>query len=294
MDTKINDFETYLREEKKMAENSIDAYMRDIKRFEAFVKQKEINRWQDVNNALVVSYVLYLKEEGKSSSTINRKIASIRSLYFYLMDQNEVEMNPAVHVKVPKVKKKPPEFLSIEEVELLLARPDQSAKGIRDRAILELLYATGMRVSELVDMDVNDVNIKMGFVACNGEHGKTRIIPLGKPAREAMESYLNEVRTSFVRSNQETALFVNYAGERLTRQGLWKIIKHYAEKAGIEAKITPQILRHSFAIHMIQNGADIKSLQELLGHEDVSATQVYLIATRNKIKEVYDKTHPRA
>lgn len=294
MDTRINNFETYLREEKKMAENSVDAYMRDIKGFEAFVKQKGIDRWQDVNNALVVSYVLYLKGEGKSSSTINRKIASIRSLYFYLMDQNEVEMNPAVHVKVPKVKKKPPEFLSIEEVEQLLGQPDRSAKGIRDKAILELLYATGMRVSELVDMDVNDVNIKMGFVACNGEHGKTRIIPLGKPAREAMENYLNEIRTSFVRSNQEAALFVNYAGERLTRQGLWKIIKHYAEKAGIEAKITPQILRHSFAIHMVQNGADIKSLQELLGHEDVSATQVYLIATRNKIKEVYDKTHPRA
>ena len=151
-----------------------------------------------------------------------------------------------------------------------------------------------MRVSELVDMDVTDVNIKMGFVACNGEHGKTRIIPLGKPAREAMEYYLDEVRTSFVRVSRENALFVNYAGERLTRQGLWKIIRHYAEKAGIEAKITPQILRHSFAIHMVQNGADIKSLQELLGHEDVSATQVYLIATRNKIKEVYDKTHPRA
>lgn len=294
MDKKLNDFEQYLKEEKKMAQNSVDAYLRDIKGFESFVREKEITDWKDVNNAMVVAYVLYLKEDGKSSSTINRKVASIRSLYFYLMDQKEVENNPAVHVKVPKVKKRPPEFLSIEEVEQLLGQPDQTAKGIRDKAILELLYATGMRVSELVDMDLSDMNIKMGFVACNGEHGKTRIIPLGKPAREAMENYLNNVRDGLVRSQQETALFVNYTGERLTRQGLWKIIKHYAEKAGIQAKITPQILRHSFAIHMVQNGADIKSLQELLGHEDVTATQVYLIATRNKIKEVYDKTHPRA
>jgi integrase/recombinase XerD len=174
--------------------------------------------------------------------------------------------------------------------------PDTTVKGIRDKALLELLYATGIRVSEVLEANVEDLNLRVGFITCTGEFGKARIVPIGSPARAALEEYLYDARPKLLRSkkNSEKALFVNYNGERITRQGIWKMLKDYGVKAGIDKAITPQILRNSFAAHMVQNGADLKSLQELLGHEDVTATQVYLTVTKNRIKEVYDKTHPRA
>ena len=294
MESIFTEFDQFLSQEKKLAQNSLEAYRRDIRGFGLFLRSREIHNLEEVNSAIIVAFILSLKNENRSPSTINRKVAAIRSLFHFLIDKGFVSINPALNVKSPRVEKKPPEYLSIEEVENLLAQPDDSNKGVRDKAILELLYATGMRVSEIIEMDVNDANTKMGFVACSGEHGKARIIPLGRPARAALETYVKAYRCTFVKDEEQNALYVNYAGDRLTRQGLWKIIKYYADKAGIDKKITPQILRHSFAVHMIQNGADIKSIQELLGHEDVTATQVYLIATKNRIKEVYDKSHPRA
>ena len=203
--------------------------------------------------------------------------------------------NPTTAIRSPRIDRKNLEYLTIEEVDRLLSVPDDSIKGIRDRAILELLYATGIRVSELIDADVSDINLRMGFITCAGEKSKPRIVPLGRPARAALENYIYDGRSALIKGNKdETALFVNYYGKRITRQGLWKLLKEYGVKAGLDHKLTPNIIRNSFAVHMLQNGADLKSLQELMGHEDISATQVYLSVTKNRIKDVYDKSHPRA
>ena len=294
MESIIAEFEAYLFREKGMAKNSLLAYHRDIRGFADYLKERNIRRFSDVNNATVISYVLYLKKIGRSTSTINRTTASIRSFYNFLIRRGDITENPAERIRAPRQEKKIPEYLTTEEMELVLAQPDNTRKGIRDRAILELMYATGMRVSEVVMLDVGDVNLKMDFVACGQDRESGRIIPIGKICREALTDYLENDRSSMLTNSSEQAFFVNYNGRRLTRQGLWKIIRHYAEKAGIRKRITPQMLRHSFAIHMLQNGADLKSLQELLGHEDAAATQVYLAANKEGLKEVYAKAHPRA
>ncbi len=296
MDSNLYDFINYLSSEKKMAKNSLEAYKRDVMEFAEMIREKQNLSLDEASNTEVVAYLLKLKNEGKSAATVNRKVASLRAFYNYLAGRKLISDNPTVNIKSPKIERKKIEYLTIEEIDELLGKPDGSLKGLRDRAILELLYATGIRVSEVVEMNIEDVNLRMGFVTCTGEHGKARIIPMGRPSRAAVEEYIYEVRPKFLRDGDgvEKALFVNYAGNRLTRQGLWKLLKEYARLAGIESKLTPQTLRNSFAVHMIQNGADLKSLQELMGHEDISATQIYLSVTKNRIKEVYDKSHPRA
>jgi integrase/recombinase XerD len=211
------------------------------------------------------------------------------------MQRGEIGEDPTQNIKSPRLPRKKIEFLSIEEVEKLLAQPDQSPKGIRDRALLELMYASGMRVSEIAMANLADLNLRIGFITCTGEHGKARVIPVGRPARAALESYVYEGRKALLRQKEEVgALFLNYLGDRISRQGVWKIIKEYADQAELGSKLSPQILRNSFAAHMIQNGADIKSLQELLGHEDITATQIFMSVSKNRIMDVYDKTHPRA
>ena len=203
--------------------------------------------------------------------------------------------NPTANIKSPKIERKEIEYLEMDEIDKLLATPDDSVKGVRDRAILEVLYATGIRVSELIEANVEDINLRMGFITCTGEQSNPRIVPLGRPSRAALEDYIYDGRKKLVKENTaEKALFVNYYGKRITRQGLWKILKEYGNKAGIEHRLTPNIIRTSFAVHMLQNGADLKTLQELMGHEDITATQVYLSVTKNRIKDVYDKSHPRA
>lgn len=296
MDSNLHDFINYLSSEKKMAKNSLEAYKRDVMEFAEMIREKQNLSLSEASNTEVVAYLLKLKNEGKSAATVNRKVASLRAFYNYLAGRKLISDNPTVNIKSPKIERKKIEYLTIEEIDELLSKPDGSLKGLRDRAILELLYATGIRVSEVVEMNIEDVNLRMGFVTCTGEHGKARIIPMGRPSRAAVEEYIYEIRPKFLRDGDsgEKALFVNYAGNRLTRQGLWKLLKEYARLAGIESKLTPQTLRNSFAVHMIQNGADLKSLQELMGHEDISATQIYLSVTKNRIKEVYDKSHPRA
>jgi integrase/recombinase XerD len=297
MDNYINGFMDYLSNEKRMAKNSQQAYKRDISEFAAMVQEKEIEDLLQINNTEVVAFLLKLKNEGKSSATVNRKLSSIRAFYNYMTEKGYSEKNPTLNIKSPKIDKKQVEYLTLDEVDRLLSLPEDTVKGKRDKAMLEVLYATGIRVTEMIEMDVEDVNLRMGFVACTGEHSKPRIIPLGRPAREALEVYIYEGRPKILKDkdeNHEKALFLNYAGERLTRQGLWKVLKEYAKLAEIENKLNPQILRNSFAAHMIQNGADLKSLQELLGHEDITTTQVYLSVSKNHIKEVYDKAHPRA
>jgi len=292
----IQEYASYIKIERRMAPNSMEAYLRDLREFQEYLIDKGFPELDKVSNTEVISFVLQQKNTGKSTATSNRKIASLRGFYNFMQEKGYVRANPCLSIKSPKIERKEIEYLSIEEVDQLLSMPDKTVKGIRDKAILEVLYATGIRVSEMIESNVEDVNLRVGFITCTGEFGKARIVPIGRPARAALEEYIYEGRARLIKGKQteDTPLFVNYVGERITRQGLWKLLKEYGVKAGIEKTITPQMLRNSFAAHMIQNGADLKSLQELLGHEDIGATQVYLSVTKNRIKEVYDKTHPRA
>ena len=291
----IEQFSDYLKNTKKKAANTVEAYERDVKEFTSFVAARGIADVTDVKNTEVVAYLLELKNAGKSAATVNRKLASVRSFYRFLLEKGKIDEDTTNNIKSPRIPRKKLQYLTIEEIDKLLSAPDDSLRGKRDRAILELLYATGIRVTELIEANVEDINLRMGFITCAGEQSKARIIPMGRPARAAMEEYIYDVRDKLLRDNKDDkALFLNYYGQRITRQGLWKILKAYGESAGLEHKLTPNIIRNSFAVHMIQNGADLKSLQELLGHEDVTATQIYLTVTENRIKDVYDKTHPRA
>ena len=290
----INDFEKFLIREKQASDNTVNAYMKDLEHFEDFVVSRGIDRITDVSNSDIVAYLMELKKQGRSKSTVNRRLTSMRTFYKFLLREGKVRENPAEDIKSPRIEKKDIEFLSIDEVNKLMTLPDESIKGIRDRAILELMYATGIRASELIDMKLDDLNMRMGFVKCTGEHSKARIIPIGRPARHALEDYVYDARPVLLKNSTNEKLFVNYAGESMTRQGLWKILKEYGEEAGLKIRLTPQVLRNSFAVHMLQNGADIKSIQELMGHEDIAATQAYLAVTKNRIKDVYDRAHPRA
>lgn len=288
-------FLAFLEEEKKAAANTASAYIRDVNQFETFLSERGIDDTAEATNADVVAFLMDLKGKGSSKSTVNRKLASIRMYYRFLQKKMGLENNPADNIKSPKIEKKAMEFLSVEDIEKLMQLPDETDKGIRDKAILELLYATGIRATELIDMEIADINLRMGFVTCEGENIRSRIIPVGRMARDAVERYLTESRNRLTRSNEEERhLFVNFQGKPFTRQGLWKVMKEYGEMADFSINLTPQVLRNSFAIHMLQNGADLKSLQELMGHEDISATQVYLAFTKNRIKDVYDRSHPRA
>jgi len=289
------EFVQYLQKEKRMAKNTLEAYRRDVLHFISFEGSRGITDVSDTSGTDIIAYLHNLKAKGKSASTVNRKLASIRSYFNYLLKQGSVSENPTSGIKTPKIQRKELEFLSIDEMNRLLGSPDQSLKGYRDTAILEVLYATGIKVTELIEANVEDVNFRMGFITCATMSNRARIVPLGRPARAALEEYVYDIRDKFLKDNKdETALFVNFYGQRITRQGLWKMLREYGERAGIEQKITPNIIRNSFAVHMLQNGADLKALQELMGHEDISATQVYLAATKSRIKDVYDKTHPRA
>ena len=294
----VNDFLEYIQSAKKVSGNTVAAYKQDIRAFGRFLNDNGIEDYKDATNTQVVAYLMELKQTGKSKATVNRKLASIRAFYRYLQNQGFVAQNPTEGIKSPKISRKEISYLSIAEVEHLLEMPDDSIKGLRDRAMLEVLYATGIRVSEIIELKVSDANLTMGFVKCNGNHGRARIVPMGKPARRALKAYLDKSRPELVKDQPEdgpdSPLFVNYMGEIFTRQGFWKILKQYGKDAGLEDKLTPQTLRNSFAMHMVQNGIDMKSLQELMGHEDILATQVYFEHMRNRIKDVYDKTHPRA
>ncbi len=294
VDAYIEKFVEYLMKERKLTANSLNAYSSDLIEFSRFIKNKEIESFLNVQNTEIISFLLHIKNQGKSGATANRKIASLRAFYNFMVHSGELTVNPTNNIKTPKIERKKIEYLTIQEIDSILSIPDKSLKGLRDKALLELLYATGIRVSEVVEANVIDINLRMGFITCTGEHGKARIIPLGRPARAAMEQYIFEVREKLIKDPEESALFVNYYGSRLTRQGLWKLMKEYTKLAEVETKITPQIFRNSFAVHMVQNGADLRSLQELLGHEDMSATQIYLTVTKNRIKDVYDSSHPRA
>lgn len=287
---------TFLEKEEKKSDNTLAAYRTDMKDFMKYLASRGNTELTAVTGTDVVGYLLEQKALGKSAATINRKTASIRNFYGYMIDHKYYKgKNPAKNISVPRGESRTIEYLSEEEMVRLIEAPDDSVTGKRDRAILELMYATGLMVNEVIAAKVSDVNLRMGFITFGGTYGKARLVPIGRYAREALEDYLENSRGKLLKDREDKGiLFLNYAGAGLTRQGLWKILKEYGDKADIEKSITPHIIRDSFAVHMITHGADIKSLQELMGHEDISATEVYLSVKKTKIKEVYDNAHPRA
>lgn len=286
-------YEEYLTTEKKAASNTLSSYLRDVRQFEAYTV-REMLALDCVGAADVEGYIKFLAGRGKSVATVTRAVASLKSFYAFLIGAGYMSANPARSVAPTKVERKLPQILTSKEVELFLEQPEcTDEKGIRDHAMLELLYATGIRVSELIDLNVGDLNLSGGFLRCAGK-GKERIIPLYATAVKALSDYVSNVRAQLLESSGESALFVNMNGKRMSRQGFWKIIKYYQEKAGIKKEITPHTLRHSFAAHLLENGADLRSIQEMLGHADISSTQVYAHLVKQKLRDAYMKAHPRA
>ncbi|WP_094603289.1 Tyrosine recombinase XerD [Sporomusa silvacetica DSM 10669] len=295
MESYVNEFINYLAVERGLAQNTLESYGRDLRQYQTFLQNSQLDFLRNSNRDTILSYLNNLQVKGRAVSTISRNLAAIKSFYQYLVRERHLEKDPAVNLESPKLEKKLPKILSIAEVEELLKQPNTiQPTGLRDKAMLELLYATGIRVSELINLNISDVNLDMGYIKCYGKGAKERIVPLGSIAAKCVQEYINKGRPKLVRTYEESSLFVNHHGNRLTRQGFWKIIKKYALEANITKDITPHTLRHSFATHLLENGADLRSVQEMLGHADISTTQIYTHVTKNHLKEVYDKTHPRA
>ena len=289
----LKGFERFLTEEKRASPNTLSSYLRDVRQYLEWLDEAGLSPAQAVH-ADVEAYTRSMTAHGKSAATVTRCQASLKSFYNWLIEIGQVGENPARGLTQTKVERKLPHILTSREVELFLEQPDPSdAKGCRDKAMLELLYATGIRVSELIGLDLENLNLSAGFIRC-ASRGKERIIPLYQAAVRALQNYLDRVRPQMVEHPDEKALFVNMSGERMSRQGFWKIIKHYQEKAGIQKDITPHTLRHSFAAHLLENGADLHSIQEMLGHADISSTQIYTQLVSQKLKDVYNKAHPSA
>lgn len=289
----LKDYEAYLITEKKASSNTLCSYLRDVGQYTHWLEGEGLTPEQ-AEQADIERYVKNLSGRGKSVATVTRSLASMKSFYAFLLGAGFVELNPAKGIAPAKVERKLPQILTSKEVDLFLEQPDSAdPKGCRDKAMLELLYATGIRVSELIGLNTEHLNLSAGFIRCVGRD-KERIIPLYPAAVRALNDYITQVRPQMIEHPGERALFVNMSGERMSRQGFWKIIKHYQEKAEIKKEITPHTLRHSFAAHLLENGADLRSIQEMLGHADISSTQIYAQLVNQKLKDVYTKAHPRA
>lgn len=287
-------FREYLINEKHASENTLSSYLRDLQQFQTWAIRSGVSTLRKIDRARVEDYLRHLQQEGKSPATITRCTASLKSFFGFMVTAGHMKTNPAKALTGVKVEKKYPEILTSKEVELFLEQPKcVDEKGFRDHAMLELLYATGIRVSELIGLDVDDVNLTLAFIRC-ASRGKERIIPLYPTAVKALRDYMEGIRPRLIADEKERALFVNMDGERMSRQGFWKIIKYYQAKAEIDKDITPHMLRHSFAVHLLENGADLKSIQEMLGHADISSTQMYTHIINKGLKDVYQKAHPRA
>ena len=293
MEKQITLFLEFLQNDKKLSDNTLQSYKRDIMQYHNYVDENSINYLKADENK-IKEYLQYLQEIGKKSSTISRSLASIRSFYQFLIRTKLIKEDPTVNIQSPKIEKRVPSILTSKEIELLLDQPkDVDLKGTRDKAMLEFAYATGMRVTEIISLDIDDVNLEEGYVVCRFG-SKQRNIPLGSLSLKALKEYIEESRPYLIRDENVKALFVNINGKRLTRQGFWKIVKYYKEQAHITKDITPHVLRHSFATHLLQNGADLKAIQMMLGHSDISSTQVYMQFQDEGIKNVYRKAHPRS
>lgn len=291
----IHAYENYLTKVKQASNNTVSSYMRDIRQFRDWLQLAGKSDFLNADQQNIADYLSYLQDQGKSGATASRALASLKNFYAYLVSTGFLETSPVRDdVHVDRGAKKLPQILTGKEVEMLLAQPScVDSKGYRDKAMLELMYATGIRVTELIDLNVDDVNLELGVIKCSSAK-KSRVIPLYPAALRALSVYIKDVRKLMIADPQEQALFVNVGGARMSRQGFWKILKHYQAKAGIEKEITPHTLRHSFAVHLLENGADLGSLQELMGHSDISSTQMYAHLINHKLKSVYEKCHPKA
>ena len=289
----VESFLDFLQKDKKLSDNTLQSYNRDIKLYCNYLDEHNLNVVKTDENELN-TYLDSLKENGKAVSTVSRNLASLRSFYQYLYRTKVISEDPTINLESPKIERKLPKVLTSEQVELLLEQPKcVDLKGYRDKAMLELVYATGIRVTELISLNVNDVNLDNGYIKCQGK-SKERVIPIGTLAVNALKEYIEKSRNILLKDENDQALFVNVNGHRLTRQGFWKIIKQYKTQANIDVDITPHTLRHSFAVHLLENGAELRAIQEMLGHSDISSTQVYAQIGQNRIKDVYMKSHPRA
>ena len=290
----IGAYEKYLTKVKQASANTIASYMRDIRQFSEWLRAAEGTDVVDASQVNISEYLAHLEDEGRSGATVSRNLASLKNFFSYVVSSGFLETTPVTDIHVERGEKKMPQILTGREIELLLAQPAcVDAKGCRDKAMLEVMYATGIRVTELIDLDVDDVNLEAGTIKCAGAK-KTRSIPLYPAALKSLSSYLMEVRRGMIADPDEKALFVNVSGMRMSRQGFWKILKYYQASAHIEKDITPHTLRHSFAVHLLENGADLGSVQELMGHSDISSTQMYTHMVNQKLKSVYEKCHPKA
>ena len=290
----ISAYENYLSKVKLSSTNTVVSYLRDIRQFSQWLAKQGVASVVDATQLNISDYLAYLEEDGRSSATISRSLASLKNFYTYLISAGFLEKTPVIDIHVERGEKKLPKILTGREIELLLAQPVcVEPKGFRDKAMLEVMYATGIRVSELIELNIEDVNLEQGTIKCSG-HKKTRAIPLYPAALRALKIYMLDYRDLLVTSPYEQALFVNVNGTRMSRQGFWKILKHYQVTAHIETEITPHTLRHSFAVHLLENGADLGSLQQLMGHSDISSTQIYTQMVNQKLKDVYAKCHPKA
>ena len=293
MEEQLNLFFGFLENEKKVSSNTLQSYKRDLKQFEKYIEENNED-YSKITDEGIKDYISHMQEIGKKPSTISRGLASIRSFYQYEAKNKNVENDPTEGIQSPKIEKRIPNVLTSNEVALLLEqRNEVDLKGIRDKAMLEFAYATGMRVTEIISLNVEDINLETGYVTCkNGK--KERTVPVGNMSLKALKEYIANARKTLIKDENEKALFVNVNGQRLTRQGFWKIIKYYKEQAHIEKEITPHVLRHSFATHLLQNGADLKSIQTMLGHSDILSTQIYMQFQDETLKNIYKKAHPRA
>lgn len=292
MEGEIQSFILYLKEAKKASRNTVMSYQSDLAKMSAYAREQGAVSAKMVSPTILNSYVLELEKSGMAASTISRYIASMKAFFEYLVREHQLSEDPSYHLKAPKVEKKIPGILTIQEMELLLEQPDEdTVKGCRDKAMLELLYATGMRVSELIHLKTDDVNLRFGWVICSDEE-RERMIPFGAAAGRALMAYMEKARSSFLKGKEEKSLFLNYSGNPMSRQGFWKVLKGYANKAGIQKDITPRMFRHSCAAHMAANGAQLQTIQELLGYTDLAATQVYA-SFQTDMKNEYSKVHPR-
>ncbi|HHU33276.1 MAG: site-specific tyrosine recombinase XerD [Zhaonellaceae bacterium] len=292
----IEEFISYISIERGLAENTVESYLHDLNSFNNYIfEELTLSYYQDVTESNIVSYLVFLQKTGKATSTIARHIATLKSFFNYLLRENIISTDPTSNLETPKLSRKLPKILTVAEVEQLLQQPDTSTPaGLRDKCMLEVLYATGLRVTELISLRINQVNYETGYVRCFGKGSKERIVPLGRIAKKYLDLYLRNGRGKLAKIPSEDAIFINHFGKKLTRQGFWKILKKYVRKAGIKKEITPHTLRHSFATHLLENGADLRVVQEMLGHADIGTTQIYTHLTNKHIRNIYDKTHPRA
>ncbi|QGG50567.1 site-specific tyrosine recombinase XerD [Lysinibacillus pakistanensis] len=293
----IEDYIHFIQVERQLSDNTLASYRRDLETYVSFLQEVEaMTDFHKVERTIILRHLEQLRMQGKTSRTVARHISSIRSFHQFLLREKRAETDPTVHLEMPTIEQKLPNILSIEEIEALLMAPNRSKpQGVRDVAMLELLYGSGMRISELIALDLSDIHLTMGFVRVFGKGGKERIIPLGKSALSALNHYLNSARGQLQGKYPKTdAFFINQRGKRLTRQGCWKLMKEHALKAGIQHELTPHTLRHSFATHLVENGADLRAVQEMLGHADISTTQIYTHISKTRLSEVYKQFHPRA